>query len=69
VAAANARNTSTGHATRTRELPAGPTADARHAALTARSATGALVLATGATGAVGAATTTRVQLVDDMSGC
>jgi hypothetical protein len=69
VAAANARNTSTRHAARTSELPAGPTTNARDAALPTWSATGALVLATGATGAVGAATTTRVQLVDDMSGC
>lgn len=70
-AAPDARETpvATRHATRTRELTAGPTADARDAALPARSTAGAAVLAAGTTGAVGAAASARVLLVDDMSGC
>jgi hypothetical protein len=69
VAAANARNTSTRHAARTCELTAGPTADARHAALPARTATGAAVLPAGTAVAVGVtATATWIQLVDNVSG-
>lgn len=69
MAAANARKTSTRHAARTRELPAGPTADTRHAALSTRTAAGAALLATGSAALGGAATATRILLVDDMSGC
>jgi hypothetical protein len=57
----------TRHAARTRELPAGATAHAGHAALTTWTATGAHVLATGAAVAVGVATLpARVLLEDDV---
>src|SRR5271163_3024049 len=66
-AAADARKTSggAGHATRTRELPAGATADTGETALTA----GAVELAAGATVAVeDTAAATRVLLEDTVAG-
>jgi hypothetical protein len=69
VAAPDARDTSTRRTARTRELSAGATTDARHAALAARSATRTTVLTTRSTGAVGiTAAATRVLLEDHVSG-
>src|ERR1700684_2307915 len=70
MAAANASNTSTRHAARTRELTAGP-ADTRtrDAALPARATAGATVLPAGTAVAVGVtATATRVLLEDTVGG-
>ena len=70
VAAANARNTSTRRAARTRELTAGPTdTRTRDAALPTRTTAGAAVLPAGTAVAVGVtATATWIQLVDNVSG-
>jgi hypothetical protein len=71
VAATDARKTSgaAGHATRTRKLATGATADARHTALPAWTATGPAVLAARAAVAISVTTaSTRVLLEDHVRG-
>jgi hypothetical protein len=69
VAAADARNTSTGRAAWTRELSAGPTTDALHAALAAGTAVGPTVLTASSAVTIGITpTAARILLEDHVSG-